>query len=337
MNKQFGVADEQDVRDLIAGAGPRAPVPPEEVARIKAAARAEWGEMVGREQRRRRGLRARGGLALAASVLLALAIGWWWANRTAPVAPSVVASVELLAGSVRTAGAVDLAIGSQLTAGDSVETGSWADGSPAGAALRLEGGRSLRLAGDTRVRLTSARRVELERGTLYVDSDPAAIGDGVEVVTVLGTVREIGTQFEVRLSEGDAALRVRVREGRCSLEAGADRHPAARGEQLSLLADGSVTRAGIEPYGPEWDWVVATAPSIDVEGRSLSYFLDWASREMGREIRWADPALARAAPGIELHGSTEGFSPEEALEWRLRSSDLGFRLEPGTILITQAR
>jgi hypothetical protein len=337
MNKRPEAAEEQDVRDLIAGAGPRAAVPPEEVARIKAAVREEWREMVRHERRRRRGLRARGGLALAASVLLALALGWWWMNRAAPVAPSVVASVELIAGSVRTAQAGELAVGGELNAGDSVETGSWADGSPTGAALRLEGGRSLRLAGDTRVRLTSARRVELERGTLYIDSGPAAVGGGVEVVTVLGTVQEIGTQFEVRLSEGGTALRVRVREGRCSLAAGAESHLAARGEQLSLLADGAVLRAGIETYGPEWDWVVATTPSIVVEGRSLAYFLVWVSREMGREVRYAEPALAQAAPGIELHGSTEGFTPEEALEWRLRSSNLGYALEPGTIVITDAR
>ena len=82
-------AEEQEVRDLIAGAGPRAVAPAEEVATIKVAARQEWREMVERERRRRRGLRIRGGLALAASVLLALAVGWWWSGRTAPLAAPV--------------------------------------------------------------------------------------------------------------------------------------------------------------------------------------------------------------------------------------------------------
>ena len=336
MNEQLRV-EEQEVRDLIAGAGSRAAVPAEDVARIKRAARAEWREMVRSERRRRRGLRAGGGLALAAGVLLAVAVGWWWASRSAPVAPAVVASVELIAGSARDGQAAELTVGSELSAGDSVETGSWADGAPNGAALRLAGGRSLRLAGDTRVRLASAGRLELERGTLYVDSDATATSGGVEVVTVLGTVREIGTQFEVRLSQGDSALRVRVREGECELRAAGNRHLAARGVQLSLLADGSMRRAEVEPYGSEWDWVAATAPGIDVEGRSLSYLLGWVSRELGREVRYADPALAESAPEIRLHGSTEGFTPAEALEWWLRGSDLAYQLDDGTILITEAR
>jgi len=306
------------------------------VATIKAAARQEWREMVERERQQRLGLRLRGGLALAASVLLALAIGWWWAGRTTPVAAPVVASVELLAGSVRIQG-VELTVGGELAAGAQVETAGWADGSPAGAALRLSGGQSLRLAADTSVSLLSDRRFELQHGTLYVDSESTAAAGGVEIVTAMGTVRDIGTQFEVRLGEGDAAVRVRVREGEISLEADGDSHRAVLGDQLSLLADGSVVRATVERYGPEWDWVMATAPSIEIEGRSLSSFLAWVSRETGRDVRYADTALAQAAPGISLHGSTGGFSPEEALEWVLKGSALAYELENGSILITEAR
>ncbi|MFQ5351097.1 MAG: FecR domain-containing protein, partial [Thermoanaerobaculia bacterium] len=256
--------------------------------------------------------------------------------RTVPVTAPVVASVELLTGAVH-AGGVELALGGELVAGALVETTGWAGGLPAGTALRLDGGQSLRLAADTRVRLVSARLFELERGTLYVDSDPNAAAGGVEVVTSLGTVRDIGTQFEVRLSEGAAAIRVRVREGECSLEAVGESYLAARGEQLSLHGDGSVLHAEIEPYSAEWDWVIATAPGIEIEGRSLGSFLDWVSREMGREVRYMDPQLAEAVRGIRLSGSTASFTPDEALASVLAASNLGHRVENGSILVTRAR
>ena len=139
MNEQQ-TAEEQEVRELIAGAGPRAAVPAEDVATIKAAAREEWREMVERERRLRRSWRLRGAAAVAAGVLLALAVGWWWTNGSGPMAAPVVASVELVAGSVRTGEAVELQVGGELTAGTAVETAGWTGGPAAGAALRLAGG-----------------------------------------------------------------------------------------------------------------------------------------------------------------------------------------------------
>jgi hypothetical protein len=341
MNEHSRVA-EQEVGGLIARAGPRSTVPPEDVVAIKAAARDEWRELV-REERRRRGLRIRGGMALAASVLLAVAVGWWWGTRSVPVVAPLVASVELLAGEVLSQGpdgggeAVGLAVGGTLAAGATIETASWVGGAPARVALRLAGGQSVRMDANTRARLISDRRVELERGTLYLDSAATPSASGVEIVTVLGTVREIGTQFEVRLSEGDAAVRVRVRQGKVSLDAEGDSHLAADGEQLSLHKDGSVVRAEVESYGPEWDWGVATAPGIEIEGRSLSSFLEWVARETGRGVSYQDEALALAAAEIVLHGSTEGFTLEEALTTILTGSGLGHEIENGTILITEAR
>lgn len=335
MNQQQ-TAEEQEIRDLIAEAGQRAAVPAEDVVRIKAAAREEWREMVERERRMRQSWRLRSAAAVAAGVLLALAAGWWWTTGSGPGAATVVARVELVAGSVRTAEAVELQTGGDLTAGAAVETASWTGGAPAGAALRLAGGQSLRLASGSRVRLVSDRRCELEYGTLYVDSDAAAAAEGVEIVTALGTVRDIGTQFEVRLGEGDAALRLRVREGSASLESEGDSHMAIRGEQLSLLGDGSIVRTEVEPYGPEWDWVMATAPAIESEGLPLSSFLAWASREIGRDLRYADPELAKAAAtDIIVRGSIAGLTPTEALAAVVAGSGLRHEIHNGTILITR--
>lgn len=157
--------EEEQVRRLLEEAGPRPEVPPEDLAKIKAAFRAEWQEHV----RRRRGPDRRIWL-LAASVVLALGLGWWlW-----PAAPS-----------------------SQVT-GAELEAEK-------PAAFQLEGA-SLRLDAGSRVRLVSSSEVRLERGAVYVDSQGAGT---VTVHTPLGTVTEIGTRFEVRLLGSAVRVRVR--------------------------------------------------------------------------------------------------------------------------------
>lgn len=156
--------EEEQVRHLLEEAGPRPEVPPEDLAKIKAAFRAEWEEHV----RRRRFPDPRVWL-LAASVLLAVGLGWWlWPSPSEPEARVV-------------------------------ETGE----KPS--ALRLEGGASLRLDAGSRVRLV-ASGVRLERGAVYVDSEGSGT---VAVHTPFGTVTEIGTQFEVRLLESAVRVRVR--------------------------------------------------------------------------------------------------------------------------------
>ena len=321
-------AEERQVRDLIAAAGPRVEPPADRVAAIKEAARGEWREMVQRERRHGRARRLAGGLALAAGVIAAVAVGWWWVSR-APLTAPVVAELELVTGAVRAGAQADPAAGAEVTAGALVETGD----APAGVALRLVGGQSLRLAAGSRARLASERRLELERGALYVDSGSGS--GGVEVVTALGTVRDIGTQFEVRLEPGATILRLRVREGECSLEAGGESHKAVRGEQLERTAGAGVSRAAIALYGPAWDWVLATAPKLRVDGRSLFDVLGRLQRELGREIRYADADLEAHARGAILSGPAEGLAPTVILETTLLANGLYHRLENGGILITR--
>ncbi len=335
MNEQQR-AIEAEVRDLLERAGPRAVVPAEDVSAIKAAAREEWRALVATERRRRARVRLRGGLALAASVLLALVAGWWWVSRSTP-ATAVAATVELVRGEARIEGAAEaLAIGGELATGATLETGGWAGDAPARVALRLADGQSVRLDADSRVRLASGRRLELERGALYLDSGAApAAGAVMAIVTPLGTVRDIGTQFEVRLSEGETAIRVRVREGRVSLDAAGESHLAGDGEQLSLLRNGSVVRAAVERYGPDWRWVVAAAPPPRLVGGSLESFLDYFARETGRQVRFADAATEAVVAATLVHAPADSLTPpDRTIESVLDASGLDYRIEDGSVLIS---
>jgi hypothetical protein len=92
----------------------------------------------------------------------------------------------------------------------------------------------------------------------------------------------------------------------------------------------------VEAYGPEWEWVMAAAPSIQIEGLALGEFLAWATRETGREVRYLTPELERAAASeITVHGAIDGLTPEQALDLVLRGTGLTHRVENGTILITR--
>lgn len=288
--------EEEQVRHLLEEAGPRPEVPPEDLAKIKAAFRAEWQEHL----RRRRSPDRRLWL-LAASVVLALGLGWWlW-----PAAPAVpVARVE--------------SSGETIRGGAKVETGE----SPA--AFRLAGGSSLRLDAGSRVRLVSASEVWLELGAVYLDS--AGVGT-VAIHTPLGTVTEVGTQFEVRLL--GSAVRVRVREGAVRV----DSHQADAGTELTLRADGSVTRSRIAAYGPPWSWVLKAAPPLRIEGLTLEEVLEGVVRETGWTVRYEDPGIAASAGEIVVHGDVEHLAPDQALEVVLPGAGLDHRVVDGVLIL----
>jgi len=293
---------------LVRLAGPRPPVPEESARRVRAAVHTAWQRKV-RTRRARSMLMWGGALATAASLSFLLVSRPSGTRETKPL--PTVARVERLTGmapQVRSEGtrAAPLSLGQSVGAESVVETG------PTGrAALRLAGGSSLRVDVSTRLRFRSATELDLDRGAVYVDSDPRRMGSGaVAIRTPHGLVREMGTQFEARLAPG--SLRLRVREGQVALEREAGPVGAAAGEELAIKAD-QVSRSRVPVQGRTWDWVLQIAPGIEVEGATLSDFLDWVARETHRPIRFEDERAVRSAASIRLHGSVSGMTPEEAL------------------------
>lgn len=297
---------DEEIRALLAGAGPRSEPPAADLRRIRDAARAEWRRRHATPGRRPASIA--GWLALAAGLLLAVSLGRLATRRDPVPPPGIVARLEAVRGSVRPAG---LVAGGALVAGARIETG---EGANAGTvALRLSGGASLRLDSGTVLGLASARWVRLERGAVYVDSE-AAPGDGVAVETTLGTVREIGTRFEVRLArEAGGLLAVGVRAGRVAVDRDGSRLEVAAGERLELGADGTATVRPLAADDPAWSWIGSALP-LEIEGRTLGDLLARYAIETGREARFADARLEAEVAGVVLHGSVAGLDPDEVLE-----------------------
>jgi ferric-dicitrate binding protein FerR (iron transport regulator) len=186
----------------------------------------------------------------------------------------------------------------------------------------------VRLDAGSRARPLSPSAVELSQGAVYVDTGSES--GRFEVRTAVATARDIGTQFEVRLLE--RTLRLRVRSGLVELKDDARSVSARAGTEITFSRSGSVGRP-IAAYGPEWDWTARISPPLTFEGMTLATFLEGVGREHGWAIHYADPALAREASGIVLHGSVEGLSAREAVEAAVITSGLRHRFESGALVV----
>lgn len=314
--------DEEIVRRLLEKAGPRPPIPEEDLAAISAAARSAWQAKV----RRRPRISARGPVwalaaSLAAVLAVALGVAGWRAAQSDRVLATVIARVEAVQGAVYLETEA-------LTEGEAIPQGAALRSRDGRASLRLSDGTIVRLDTDTQMRLVSARALELERGAIYADTASGTL----EVRTPLGTVRDIGTRFAVRIAE--PALRVQVRDGTVAVERGGQTYVTPAGEELILRSDGTLEKREVPGYGPEWEWVLAASPGFDIESRSLSDFLDWVSWETGWRIALEE---GLAAEGIVLHGSLGGLRPDQAPFAVLPGAGLEGALVDGTLTVRRLR
>lgn len=319
-----------EVRELLAEAGSPPPIPAAELAGIRKAAREEWRARHTSPARRAGGFR--GWLAIAAGLLVTVALAWWSTGRLPSGSAEVVATVALVRGEASVAPAASDEPRSPI-AGDELSTGSTVRTSTGRLAIVSPGGPSIRFDAGTEASIVSATRVELRHGAVYVDSGPSHASK-VEIATPLGLVTEIGTQFEVRVGNGNGeTVRVRVREGSVSLAHNGESYSASIGQQLTIDSRGEVFRASVPVRGPEWAWTLETAPGMDIDGRSLLAYLEWIARETGWEIQYTDASLEQNAPGVLVSGSIKGLTPEESLDAVLPGSDLGYEVRDGILLI----
>jgi ferric-dicitrate binding protein FerR (iron transport regulator) len=318
-----------EVARLVRLAGTSGPIAAERLARMRTAVYGAWRDEY--VARRRRWLTVSVLLAVAAALVVAFAT--WRPIRTpAPVpAPVLVAHIDRATGS-----------SAPLTAGGAVMSG-WTVTTSAGTlAMTLTSGVRLRLDASSSARLDSATDVALERGAVYVDSvgaHPTPPGaSAISIHTAAGLVRDIGTQFEVRLA--GAGMRIRVRDGevRVTDANGADARAGA-GEELFARPDGSDRSIGRRPIaatGSEWAWAERAAPQFSVKGKTLGAFLDWVSHEGAWTVTFADSRFAKTARAFVLDGrpdSLKGLTPAEALDVVLPTCGLRHRIDGARVVI----
>ena len=304
------------VETLIRAGGRRIDPPDEAYQLVYAAAESALRDKVNRRRWRRYGA----WLAAAAAVGI-IAVGLGVSTWRAAPPPAAVARVDRLLGTVQQHAAdrrdwmALAAPDASLGRGTSLRTRA-----ASGVGLLYPDGSSLRLGPDSEIELSSERSVTLKSGTLYAAT--AAQGPGrLEVLTPRGRVRHLGTQFELRYDE--PVLRLRVREGRVALAADGDSFVAEAGEELTVGAAGEIERRSIARDDPDWRWSEQLAPMPRFDGRSARTLLEWAARETGRELVYADAAAEQRAATVILHGEPGPLEPATALELMLATTDLG--------------
>ena len=309
------------------------------LARVRTAVHRVWrDESIARRGRpvrtRRRWLTVAVPLVAAASGVIALAI--WGPVRTPAPVPIVVAHIDQMTGQATGSPA-------PFTAGGAVMSGSTVTTSAGTLSMTLTSGVHLRLDAASTARVDSATDVVLERGAVYVDSagapptqQPGA--SPISIHTPAGLVRDIGTQFEVRLA--GAGIRIRVRDGQVLLtdRKGVDVRAGAAEELFSRpdRSDGSIDRRPIAATGSEWAWAERAAPPFSVEGKTLGAFLEWVSREGGWTVTFADSRFSAAARATVLHGRPDllkGLTPAEALDVVLPTCGLRHRIARHRVVI----
>ncbi len=336
--------DDMQIAELLRIAGHRPQPAAFRAARVRTVVEAEWRAAVRRRDRRT--LLQWVALGVAASIAIVVSGKWLFPSPSpeSTNAPNAIANGNtIVAHLARATGLVTIAENRtdawrMLGPGAAVSTGAAIrTDAQSRAALTLAQGQSLRLDMDSQVLFESESRIRLERGSVYLDSGKridAKRAAGVEVVTPFGTLRDVGTQFEVSLI--NSGLRVRVREGEVALVHQDVRVAATRGESMSVARDGTVTRGSVAIAGPEWAWTSATAPESKLEEATLTAFLDWVSREEGWDWRFADAATRQRGAGVVLHGSIDKLTPAEALDAVLPTCGMAWRLEGGSLIISGA-
>ena len=331
-----GQGSDDEVARLVRLAGQSDPIAAERLARVRTAVHDAWRDehvvRTARQVKTRRRWRSVAVLLLVAATSGAIAFAIWGPIRTP--APVLVAHIDQLTG--RATGSP-----APFTAGSQVMSGSTVTTSTGTLAMTLTSGVRLRLDASSTARVDSGTDVVLERGAVYVDSAgvrPTRPGASpISIHTPAGLVRDIGTQFEVRLT--GAGLRIRVRDGqvRVTPANGVDARASA-GEELFSKPDGSIGRRSTAATGSQWAWAERAAPTFSVEGKTLGAFLDWVSREGAWTVTFADRRVSETTRATVLHGRPDllkGLTPAEALDVVLPTCGLRHRIDGTRVVIAR--
>jgi ferric-dicitrate binding protein FerR (iron transport regulator) len=307
--------DDAGIEELLRQVGARAEPSEDMMREVQAAVFTEWQAVV--SERRRRRLSVAWGMAASfALAVLAATFGLRYVTR----APDQIATISRIDGHLLAATEQDAwsarGVGQSLVAGETIQTDDRSR-----VALAFPGNVSVRLDRSTTLRMAATDHLVLESGALYVDSptNTQQITD-LTVQAHAGSVRHVGTQYEIRTHADD--IEVSVREGRVMITNAAGTSTGEAGERIRVTPQGEVTRHTLAAHDTAWRWAVSAAPVFDINDRPLSSFLQWIARETGRQVVYASAQAASAAEQVKLRGSIAGLDPDTALTAVLATTQL---------------
>jgi ferric-dicitrate binding protein FerR (iron transport regulator) len=314
-------SDESGIEELLRHVGARDEPAADVMREVETAVHAEWQSMLQGRRARRRYI----AVGIAASALLAVVLAIFGVRYLAPE-PAEVAHITRVDGHLllreESQAARELAVAQSVATGETIQTDDRSR-----AALAFGDALSLRLDHDTIVKVASADEIVLTAGAVYVDSgvdsgagSRAGNPQELTVRTDAGSVRHIGTQYQVRTHADEMV--VSVREGRVMIANAAGTSSGVAGERIRVTPSGQIVRSSVTAHDPSWQWAAHAAPVFDINEHTLAAFLDWVSRETGRKVVYASQAAQSTAGDVKLRGSIAGLDPETALGAVLSTTQL---------------
>lgn len=262
---------------------------------------------------------------VAATAVTAMAIIVLVSQSDAPTPLRVVATVSRVVGTGPIS--TDYSQGAPVHAGVVISTGP-----NEGLSLLLARSESLRIDENTRIRVDAADQFTLLVGRIYADTGQFVYRNGgLKIDTEFGVVTDVGTQFSVAATA--QSLEVAVREGRVDVRNQADTYAARMGQRLTLVQGAGASVTDLDTHDDYWDWVVDLTPQFDMTNKSLLDFLKWAARETGRELQFGSNESRMFAMRTDVHGSTDGLTPDEALVAVLDTTTVRYQIKDDKIII----
>ncbi len=311
-------ADEAGIEELLRQVGARDEPAADMMREVEAAVHAEWQSMV-RERRRKRVFMTVG---VAASAVLAIGVAVLGVRYLESTTPVQVAEITRIDGHLlvrpESQAAREIAVAQSVATGETIQTDDRSR-----AAMRFGNGVSLRLDHDTIVKVASADELVLTAGALYVDSGIDSQGRNSQPLTIrtdAGSVRHVGTQYQVRTHADE--MEVSVREGRVMIANAAGTSSGVAGERIRVTPRGEVVRSTVPAHDPSWRWAAHTAPLFDINERTFAAFAEWVARETGRKVVYESSEAQRTANEVTLRGSIAGLDPDTALNAVLSTTQL---------------
>ena len=329
--------DEGDpLAQIVRAAGRREAPPAAHYEQVFAATHAVWVRRM-RQRRQRRWFAAAAATALLTTG--AVFILAWLNQATAPIGEMIAmhGTVERFDADSDRWLAVDVGAdtrGENRSVTEALEAGTrLRTRADSGIALAMTTGGSLRVHADTLLTLDRAG-VELTTGTVYFDSADRPKDQPIEILTALGRVRDVGTQFEVHLGAGN--LRVRVRSGEIAvLESPVPGAVAGQaGDEVELSSAGEITRRDIAPDDTRWSWTQALAVAPQFATPTVHAYLVWIASETGRQLRFASETVRLQAELARFIGDPAGLTPTQLLVTIAATSNFSYEITgDGTIMV----
>lgn len=321
--------DTDSLEELLSGVTPRAKPRAEAEDKAFKALETQWRDLTARRDRRSRMT----SWSIAASVVLAVVLGYNWLGNSEPIVLDPVANVARASGDLIYANGVTIDGTSgespPFSVGDTLTTGS-----NSRISLRWYSGGSLRVDQNTEVTFTSAETVQLVSGTLYFDSLTYDRTDdespALSIDTVAGRISHVGTQFFTSVVDSEVAIG--VREGQVLIDGPKFNFLAEPKDNLRINVKGLLSRHYIEPFDATWRWAEDIAPRFNPDGRTAQEMVTWVGRETGRHLRFQSEEVERNAFATSLVG-LDNLSPMQALRTIQFATDLRYDIIDEEIVI----